>query len=434
MNICIATNLYFPSIGGVPNYYLYLAQVLEKAGHRILVLRPDFSAVDKNDVVEVNGAITVVSLCRTFNKHNAYLKQFFRPGDYEAYSWIAMGYAMKEWLLENRRTHKIDLIEVPDYGGIAVLLKDDRLPPVLIGGHAFISQLSRHIHVPANDHTKVLKKLEWLSFKYAEGIVAHSKLNQQDLATLIQKEIFFSRAPWIPPTFPQNRKTEEGKHIVVNGLHMIKGPELMIEATGLIAKKEPGFKLLWMGGDTYSAPRGQLVSAYLQKKFPHIWEHNFIWKGQLPHDQILEETATAATAFIPAVWETFNYFALEASYLSTPLIMTDHTGSEYLFKDRPGVTITSAGDATAIASAYLERRSNINKEQHILTREYLADYFSVANILRDRLPIYERLKQEGPKYCSAAIQELSFLKDYLTFSRKTYYLARKKIKSISGKK
>lgn len=433
MTICIATNLFYPARGGVPNYYWYLAACLSKTGHRVIVLRPGLELEDKSDRVEINNDITVVTLFETYNRHYYQFAKFFRPGDYEAHSWLAMGYAMKEWLLKNNH-YSIDIIEVPDYGGLAVLLKDERLPPVLINGHSAMLQLQPYDHIPDNDHTKVLRKLETLSFRYADGIVAHSLLNQQELSTLARRPVFFARAPWIPPTAAVRNSSIPGKFIVVGRLHMAKGPGVMAEAVKLIIEKKPSFKLEWIGQDTHTAPGGQLVTAYLEKNYPEIWGKNFIWKDALPHEKILEEVANAEFAFIPSIWETFNYFSLEAAWLLLPFLITEQTGSVYLFKDFPGVINVVANDPAAIAAAYLKwDKHRATKTENNHTRKNLADYFSAANIIGDRMPIYEALRDKGSKNMDSMGNELEFLNDYLSFSRKAYYFIRRTIKSAVKK-
>ncbi len=430
MTICIATNLYYPSIGGVPNYYWYLAQNLSQCGHTVIVLKPDYTVEDKDDIVETTNGITVVTLCNTYNKHYHHLKNFFRPGDYEAYSWIAMGYAMKEWMVENRQTHKIDIIEVPDYGGLGIFLKNDLLPPVLVGGHSALLQLKAYNYIPRNDHTKVLQQLERLSFNYADGIVAHSPQNKEDLATILQKDIYFARAPWIAPRIPPTAGRIKGLNIVVSGLHFFKGPVEMAEAIRILVKKEPGFKLSWIGGDTYSAPRGEKVSSYLAREYADIWGTNFTWEGPLQHNAILAKTAMAETAFIPSQWETFNYFALESAYLSTPLIMTDKTGSEYLFREMPSVKIVAAGSPLTLAEAYHGFRNDNHPARTDEVRKKLTEYFSPDKIVSDRMSIYNELIQNNKLDAARALEELKFLDNYFTSSRKTYYFLRRKIKSL----
>ncbi len=436
MTICIATNLYYPSRGGVPNYYYYLARSLAATGHAVIVIKPGLECEEKNDSIETPDGITVVTLHTTYKKHHDRFKNYFRPGDYEVYSWLAMGYAMKEWLLQNAVAQRIDIIETPDYGGLAILLKDEQLPPVLIDGHSALLQLHPHDFIPDNDHTSILKKLETLSFKYADGILAHSIINQHALETISSQPVHFARAPWIVPVTTSTREKIKGKYIVVGRLHMIKGPAVLAEAVRLIIQQEPGFTIEWIGQDTHTAPGGKKVSGFLQQNFPDLWGKSFTWKGPLPHEKILEETASAEVAFIPSRWETFNYFALEAAYLSTPFIITDQTGSEYLFKDQPGVSIVPAGSAPALAASYfqLKKAERTTASQNEETREYLAGYFSAAGIVGDRLPIYEKLIQGKTKDPGKAREELAFLNNYLSLPRKTYYSIRRTIKSLIGKK
>ncbi len=433
MTVCIATNNYPPAIGGIPNYYQYLAEILNSFGHRVIILTIDDAGGDIPDAIENKGPFTKVTLRATYIKNLRFYKKYFRPGSYAAYQWISMGYAMRAWLLKNISAHSIDIIETTDFGGAGIFLVDDSLPPLIVVGHSSATQISERSYMKNDDHLQVIKQLEYLSFKYCDGIVAHSPMNQQDLGKVTGRSIYFARAPWIiqkrSPSFSPEIKIEQ---VVVNSLQMIKGAEIMAAAIRLAIKKESSLKIHWIGGDSYTAPHGEKVSTFLGREYADIWDKNFIWLGEKEHQAVLDIVSQAKAAIIPSCWDTFNYFALEAVIFEKPLIITENTGASYLFTNEKNTWIIPSGFPEKLAEALLEqallskegiRDSNRNKDK-IMT------YFSPSNIMKDREVLYNACQTNRNKNGTHPVESLSFINNYTTTFRKYYYRARKNLKNI----
>ncbi|MBK8699765.1 MAG: glycosyltransferase [Saprospiraceae bacterium] len=66
-----------------------------------------------------------------------------------------------------------------------------------------------------------------------------------------------------------------------------------------------------------------MVSTYLAKNYADIWKKNFIWIPEKKHTEVIKAIRNASVCIIPSLWETFNYFALEAAYSQKPLILTE---------------------------------------------------------------------------------------------------------------
>ncbi|HEV7779989.1 MAG TPA: glycosyltransferase family 4 protein [Chitinophagaceae bacterium] len=426
MTVCIATFTYYPVPGGIPNYCKHLAENLMATGHRVVILTIDHTNNLTDDELVKEKDYSRITLNRSYKKYRDHYARYFRPGGYAAYDWIAAGMAMKDWLLQNYSAFAIDIIETGDYGGLGIFLSDDRLPPLIVIGHSSIGQLGLYNYIPGDEHGHFLLEFEKLSFQQADGILAHSPMNQSALATHTGRQVLFARAPWTYPSQPpvvSNNKIK--KNIVTGGLQMVKGVLLMMEATAMQAIKDPAFKLHWTGGDTHTAPSGQRVSSFLAGQHPGIWDINFIWQDSLPHEKALEEIAAADLVFIPSVWDTFNYTALEAAWFGKPLIMTETTGAGYLFTNDPGCKIISAA-AEAIASAIPEQKELTEWSASIGTmgKKKLEDYFSPKSIIAERVTIYEKVVGQRQKHHSEAADSLRFLERYTNPARKFYYSLR----------
>lgn len=283
-------------------------------------------------------------------------------------------------------------------------------------------------------HSYVIKKLEALTYAHTDAIIAHSPMNVADLENITGKIIHFSRAPWLPPAEaepPSMSIAKNDTNIIVSGLQMIKGAAIMAEATRIIIKENINWKVNWVGGDTHTAPGGKRVSSWLASKYSDIWNKHFFWSDEKSHATILKDIQGAGMAIIPSVWETFNYFALEAAFYKRPLLITENTGAAYLFKKDKNVNTIPSGSAELLADSLLhqcksEWRNSITDD----TKEMLLDYFSAENIIAERIRLYEDIIKNRQPHFQKATESLDFLNQYSTLSRKLYYAARKSIKKI----
>lgn len=426
MTICIATNIYFPSTGGIPSYYKYLSDILISFGHRVIILTIDETG--EEDSYQKNELLAIVTLRKSYQHYLSSYKKYFRPGSYTAYKWIAMGYAMRDWLLKNHKEHKIDMIETSDFGGVGIFLVDNCLPAVMVIAHSSATQIHQHSPLNDDDHLKVITELEKLSFTHCAGIIAHSPMNQQELNTLAGRNIEFARAPWIPPLQTGQNKNPAYPHIVAGSLQKIKGAEFMARVTRSICKKIPDWQIHWCGSDSHTGPGTGLLSPYLENKYRDIWNRNFKWMGERKHEEALKMIAEAKLTVIPSLWDTFNYTALESAYFQVPVVMTSTTGSSYLFENDPNVDIVSSGDEMLFAQTIINRVST-GEPADTNSRQKLASYFSPENILKDRLAIYESHRIER-KPIVTGTDLLGFLNKYTQPSRKYYYWVRRQLKSF----
>jgi glycosyltransferase involved in cell wall biosynthesis len=279
--------------------------------------------------------------------------------------------------------------------------------------------------------------LEQLSYSYAAGIIAHSPLNAENLHELTHRKPYFTRAPWLAPVATTSAdNAETGLNLVISGLQLAKGAETMIAAARLVAGTHKSWQCHWIGGDTHTAPGGKPVSDYLAEKYSDVWNKNFIWIPEKTHEEVINEIARASVCIIPSVWETFNYFALEAAYAKKPLILTEDTGAVYLFEGDPNVKIIPSDEPEALAvvlAGMLADESGLGKWKKEIngdTKQRLSEYFNAALIVEERLDVYRQIIANRKSIGNQATEALRFLDKYTTNSRKWYYSLRKKIKSI----
>jgi glycosyltransferase involved in cell wall biosynthesis len=430
MNICIATTNFPPDTGGIATYYGNLVKLLLEAGHKVILLT--ICHDDNNmgeDVMEIKNDLTIVTFKRSFTTYLKKYQPYFSKGDLDAPRWIASGYAMHDWLIKFHKTYGLEIIEVPDYGGLGIFLINKNLPPVVITGHGCYLQLSRYNPSNSNSHSRTLKKLELLSFEYADEIIPYSPFNADDLSRITGRNISYLNAPWLSRNVLLT-DTTEAKTIVVGGLQKIKGALTAANAVRLVAKMDPNFKLTWIGGDTYTAPGLKKMSTYLEQNFAAEWNTYFYWAGNRPHEETMLSIAGSAIVVIPAEWETFNFVSLEAASLEKAIIITDKTGAVYLFKHRYDAYIIPADDPRALADAImvLKNDHDLRKMLGKNAAETVRRNFQASVDMQKRIERYKEVCRKSRQPLPE--NEIGFLSSSLTLHRKLFYKLKYGLKKL----
>ncbi len=431
MRICLATTHYTPVTGGISLYYTCLSRLLTEAGHSVILLTTGTGDNDADDSIEEEGLFTKITLNAGYQRYLRYYNVYFRPGGYAAGKWMATGMAMREWLVKNAVAYQIDLIETMDFGGAGIFLKQEGFPPLIIDAHSSALQIDQYAPMLQDDHLAVIQKLEKLSFKYADAIIAHSPMNQSALKAMGFHQTFFSRAPWQLPGQGNSVRNPHSNHfLVVSSLQMIKGAELMIRAAAIAGKTLDSLRIYWVGEDSYSAPGAAQTSDFLQKKYPATWKNHFIWLGPKNRDEIALLMSETSAVIIPSLWDTFNYVVPETIFTGTPLIVSDKTGAAYLVQEHPLATLFKAGDAEELARI-LHHFTPPGKTDSPTSYKSVAHYFNPTAIIAERMHIYNTVLMDRAQPDMPEIKNgLQFLSTYINPRRKIYYWLRKKLKAL----
>jgi glycosyltransferase involved in cell wall biosynthesis len=428
MTVCIATSDYLPTVGGISTFNLELSLILAAAGHKAIVLFATDEDGPDEIQDELNGNL-IVNLKTSYRKHLSAYSPYFSSGGFDAPRWIALGMAMKEWLTGNHNQFGIDVIEASDYGGLGIFLSDPGLPPLILTGHGSLLQYSRYNFARNDDHFKVICKLEELSFRNADAIIAHSPLDKNDLENLFDRMIEFAHIPWRYNELGDPYKPNIQKILVVGGLQPIKGVYVMAEAMQLVSVKYPELMLYWIGPDTWFAPGQKKMSGYLAEKYPEGWRQ-FIWQGEKDLPSTILEMIHADIVVIPSVFESFNYVALEATALGRPIIISEGAGASFLFKDQESAIIVPSNKAIPLAEALIKLVNNKSLQEKLIdgARESIQGIFQGNKVVEERMAIYKKvIANRRPRESK---DNLDFLDSYKSTRRKVYYSIRSIAKKI----
>lgn len=432
MTICFVTDGRPGQVGGIAAFNRYAAAAFTDAGHSVLLLCVNSSA--KEEVIK-EGLITTVVTGKNYTAHYNKWKDHFRPGGFDAPNWIATGMCARDWLLSNHAIYQIDIIEVSDYGGIGIFLCDAMLPPVIITGHGSLSQFSPFNYTGNDANARVVQQLETLSYQHAAAVIVHSRLNKENLQqrfpAIAVKEALIS---WVH-TSDTITETENGTLLTVGGLQPVKGVYPLMDAMQILVKRKKIYPVHWIGGDTWLAKNYGSVAQDLARKYPGIWQQSFQWQQEMPYAEVQRALSMASLIVIPALFETFNYVALEAAALQKAILITEGTGAAAFLEHGHSAWIIPSNDPEALAAAaeYLMENPGLRKELGANADKAIRKQFTPDQIVLSRLNVYRNISGKERGLQNGLHPSLKFLERYRTLPRKLYYCTRRILKKIAGR-
>lgn len=432
MNICLVMLNPLQEPGGLSTYYSQLARLLAAGGHRIFILIPDQQAsAGDEDETDKNGQITTVIFRQTYAREKAAWSPYFRPGGFELSNWIAIGHCCRHWLQTNSRRFEIDLVQVPDYGGIGAFLTGTGMPPLLIFGHGCLLQITRYNpYKKSDEQLRILLELEKKAFSAATGIATHSRMNQQELEQLTGRPVACTLPPWngIPTTV---QCTPTAEIVIASSLQPVKGALVTAAALEQTRARFPELSINWYGADTASGTGNQSVYQEITTLYPSVAGKQFHWQGPLKHTVLLPQIAAARFIVVPSVWETFSWTAIEAAALGKALIITTGAGASGLFTDGQNALLIPPDDPEALAAAIIRLYSDTELVSMLGSnaKEMVESTLQPAMIVEDRIRHAENLiTQPAPE--AGCRDNTAWLAEYRLPSRKWYFSLRAGIKKI----
>ncbi len=437
MTICIVSLLPLCEIGGVSTFNKNFIALFANANNKVIFLTVDDTKKVEDDIVLYESSyLTNVILNRTYKKYKNYYKNFFSTGSSDAPKWIAIGYAVKQWLLQNSSSYKIDVIEVSDGIGIGTFLTDKSLPPVLLTAHGSSLQITQYDYNGHSEQTAIIQKLEQLSYKGANAIISHSPLNTTELRNFTNRRIFQTLIPWVINNNEAAYQHSDTFGLVVGKLRYLKGPITLCKALEQLQNKSQTIKVKWIGGDSVSLKNySGTVSCYIKEKFPSIYGSSFEWVPGISTYETINEIKKAAYIIIPSVWETFNYVALEAASLGKAIIITRKTGASFLFTHDENALVIEENNEQELTSAIalLHMNKNLRERLGAAAKKLIQQTFKPESIVEQRIKIYEKVIADKKNSKEMLQESLTFLNPYLSYKRFLFFKGYNFLKKIYNK-
>ncbi|HEX4352676.1 MAG TPA: glycosyltransferase, partial [Polyangiales bacterium] len=137
--------------------------------------------------------------------------------------------------------------------------------------------------------------------------------------------------------------------LTVGRLEWRKGPDVLMEAAGLLVQRGVPVKLVFCGGFAGTI-EGTPVERWLKDRARALGV-NCHFAGHVKRDALVEHYATARVVAVPSRFENFPIAALEGSAAGRPVVATSSNGlAAYIARWESG-TVVAPTDPLALADA-----------------------------------------------------------------------------------
>jgi glycosyltransferase involved in cell wall biosynthesis len=260
-------------------------------------------------------------------------------------------------MLDLVRQHGLDVVEFPNWEGLAPYFAWRRKVPMVVRLHTSSRET---IAIDGLVPTRALKadvRREQLSASMADALVTHSQSHRLVMADELRIDPAAIRV--IPhgiaaaPTRVDPGDRDSQTVVYLGRLEHRKGTIDLLHAVPIVLRKHPEAAFMLIGADRPHCPGGRTHTQYLADEFPAEVQDHVKLLGPLS-DSDVETWLRRATLFVaPSLYESFGLIFLEAMRWGTPVIGTRAGGiPEVIDDDRSGVLVPPH-DPDALAAAII---------------------------------------------------------------------------------
>ena len=336
MRIKLVSSGYAPTIGGLQKTTQELARAWKQAGHEVRVITSrssrKLSAHDEIDGIPVSRYYFVWELPRI--KFIPFLKFLVQC----VLLPLSIFSLWKE--LDPRRTDVVSVHYVGSLAWWAVPIAKRRSLPVVVTLHGsdlrvepFRSRLKR----------AMLRKVLYLADEVST--VSHFMLREmknffpeiRGKGTVISNGYNPSELEGIEAT-----RVERPYGLCVARLSLQKGHPLLIDAFETLGPSDPGFDLVFLG----DGPSRKVI---MEKARTSRLREHILFRGSVPHCEVLSLMKTASFVVIPSEAEPFGLVAVEARLLCRPIVALEQGALPEVLEGYSGVTWVEQDTPEALA-------------------------------------------------------------------------------------
>ena len=302
----------YPSVsgeGGIGKYVREGAAAMCLSGHEVHVLTPG---------VGPRTADGTVSVHRCSANWSPILDRIY-PG--AGVCW-QVGRAM----LGLVRRHELDVVEFPNWEGLALYFAWRRPVPVVVRLHTSSRQTVAIDGLALTRARRADIQRERLSARMADALTTHSHAHQLTMAEELNVDVEQIRviphgiAPAPERVDPRDRDPQTV--VYLGRLEHRKGSIDLLHAVPLVLHECPDAMFILIGADRAHCPGGRTHAQYLSDEFPLEVQGHVRLLGRRP-DAEVETWLRRATLFVaPSLYESFGLIFLEAMRWGTPVIGT----------------------------------------------------------------------------------------------------------------
>jgi glycosyltransferase involved in cell wall biosynthesis len=302
------------------------------------------------------------------------------------------------------RGGKLDLVETPDYAGIAALWP--RLPvPVIVRVHGSVSYFAAELGDPAN---RTLFHMERAALRRADAWCAVSRYSAERTRAILGLGASRPAILYNPIESAEGESPDRSRHDVVfaGTLTAKKGIVPLVDAWPRVLAAHPEARLQVCGKDMRDADGRSMTGALRERLGDAVTSVQF--HGHVPRAELLQLLRRARVAVFPSFAEAFAMAPLEAMAAGAPTIYSVRgSGREIIEHGRTGLLV-DPGEPDEIVHAItsvlqddaLAARLGAAGQAHVRER------FSIDAIVRENEAFYERCVHDFQRVHTARAMSL----------------------------
>jgi glycosyltransferase involved in cell wall biosynthesis len=377
MKICFICNEYPPGPhGGIGTMTQVLARALVKNGHEVrsIGIYPSWYDAPQSQ-----------------NDHGVQVTRM--PERKHPLGWIASRYQLFQQVKRWAEQGAIDVVELPDYQGLAAGWK--ALPvPVVARLHGSLAYFANELNRPIDKTTFWLERSSLRRVDFVSSVCRYTAEMTGRVFKLPMDSTEILYNPVETPAASAAAPRSSNRVIFSGTLTGKKGIVSLIKAWPLVVKSLPTAELHVFGKDGRSNDGGSMqsyLSAMLNGERPSVH-----FRGHVTRQELFDTYSTAAAAVFPSYAEAFAVAPLEAMAVGCPTICSSRgSGPELLTHEREGLLV-DPDKPGEIAESILRVLRNPSFAAQIgdAARARVRDVFSIDHMVARNTAFYRRCVEQ----------------------------------------
>jgi len=316
-------------------------------------------------------------------------------------------------LASTARELHLDILEAPDFGGLAAFLPTGGSRPfrVVVRLHTCTS-LVRSLNNGRPTSLKeaatdfLIDRIERRGIIHADAITSISTgtttetlrvhgLSRDDIVTIPNP---VSQAFLDVPPHPTARGEQGPVLLFVGRLEWRKGPDILVRAFLEVLRNFPKARLRFVGSDTPTAPGNSSMLNYLRSLVAGEALSHIEFLGARPPGDLPQIYGESNVCIFPSRWEGFGIVCAEAMACGRPVIVPRNSGfAENITHLKNGVIIRQ-NDPGSLAHTLGGLLSNPSLRASVgaAAKQYAVDHFKESVVAASVVQIHKRVLRSRP--------------------------------------
>jgi len=302
--------------------------------------------------------------------------------------WIPARYRLFQLVTTWVRENSVDIIEVPDYQGLAAGW-GSLAAPVVARLHGSETYFARELGVPVRRGSYWIERASLRRVDYWSSVCRYTADKTRDVFRLRFEPSAILYNPVEVPSASASLSRRKNQVIFSGTLTAKKGIVSLIRAWPEVKAACPDAELHIYGKDGRAESGGSMRES-LQAQLPGALSSSVTFHGHVTRERLFEVYRTAGLAVFPSYAEAFAIAPLEAMACGCATIYSERgSGPELLEQDKNGLLV-DPDRPSQIADSIIRtlRDGQFAERLGAAGRELVEQRFSLAGALKQNLAFY----------------------------------------------